>query len=56
MGMAVGETLESRYAGDAVLLELYKRKLLKHGWAGKKDAVERECIHRAGKRVGLRKG
>ncbi len=45
-GPKPAETLEERYADDSQLLRLYKRKLLKPGWAGKKDAVEKEYIRR----------
>ena len=42
-----GETLEERYAGDPALLALYKKKLPKPGWAGVRDACEKEYIRRA---------
>ena len=42
-----GETLEERYARDPELLALYKKKLPKPGWAGAKDATEKEYIKRA---------
>ena len=42
-----GETLEERYAGDPELLALYKKKLPKPGWAGVRDACEKEYIRRA---------
>jgi len=48
------QTLESRYDGDPRLLRLYKLRLLKPGWAGKKDAVEREYIRRVKARRGAR--
>lgn len=41
-----GETLEIRYSDDLVLLRLYKRRLRRKGWAGEKDATEREFIRR----------
>jgi hypothetical protein len=46
------ETLETRYADDPRLLQLYRRKLLKPGWPGRKDNTEREYIRRvkAGRR------
>lgn len=40
------ETLEERYDGDAQLLAFYKKKLLKRGWAGKRDRTEREYQRR----------
>ncbi len=46
------ETLEERYKDDPKLLDLYKRKLLKPGWAGKKDPVEKEYVRRAKARIG----
>ena len=42
-----GETLEQRYAGEPDLLALYRRKLPKPGWAGVRDACEKEYIKRA---------
>ena len=45
------QTLETRYKDDPELLALYERKLLIRGWAGKKDPVEREYIHRARARM-----
>jgi len=45
------ETLEERYRDDPGLLEFYKRKLLRRGWAGCVDKVEKEYIRRA-KRAG----
>ena len=43
------KTIEQLYANDPVLLDLYTRKLPKHGWAGAKTAEEREYIRRAKK-------
>lgn len=42
----MGKTLEQQYAADPRLLRLYKLRLLKPGWAGKRDATEREFIKR----------
>lgn len=38
------EALANRYAGDPVLLALYKRKLSRRGWASHMDAVERAYV------------
>jgi len=39
-------TVEERYADDAKLLKLHKKKLAKPGWAGSRDATEKEYIRR----------
>jgi hypothetical protein len=45
-GKSPFETLEQRYADDPELLRLYKKKLPMRGWAGKKDATEKEYVRR----------
>ncbi len=45
-------TLEELYAGDPALLALYKKKLPQAGWAGTKDAAERDYIKRARRAAG----
>jgi hypothetical protein len=39
------ETLESRYANDATLLEFYRNRLAKAGWGGSKDPVEKAYVY-----------
>jgi hypothetical protein len=43
-GAGADSGLRARYGEDAVLLNLYKRKLVKPGWAGRKDAIEKAYI------------
>jgi hypothetical protein len=45
-------TLEEEYANDPLLLKLYKKKLLKRGWAGKLTAIDREYRSRARRSAG----
>ena len=47
---AVDSGLAAEYAGDPALLEFYKRRLLKKGWAGTKTPAETQYVaqvHRA---------
>jgi hypothetical protein len=46
--------LERRYQGAPELLQLYSRKLLKPGWAGATDHLEREFIRMARQVAGYR--
>ena len=45
-GAGADSGLRDRYGEDVVLLNLYKRKLVKPGWAGRKDAIEKAYIRR----------
>lgn len=45
--------LADRYAGDEILLDLCMRKLLKPGWAGKLDPVEKSFVRLAKVALGI---
>ena len=42
----IEQTLEEEYADDPVLLNLYKKKLRKRGWAGAKSKNEVQFLRR----------
>lgn len=43
------ETLKDRYKDDPILLRLYRKKLPKRNWAGRKDDVEKEYCRGRGR-------
>ncbi len=45
-------TLEEIYKDDPALLNLYKRKLIQRGWAGRTTPEEKEFIAREKRRLG----
>ena len=53
LAAAVASGLAQRHAGDQALLDLCMNKLLKPGWAGSLDAVERDYVRRAKAALGI---
>ena len=53
LAAAEASGLANRYAADRELLELYMRKLLKPGWAGTLDVVEKTYVRLAKALLGI---